>query len=57
VILEGMVSYTEIAFALTSTHLPTLLADHFEEHLDQLLAVVYFVPELVAARLPSRGLP
>jgi len=60
-----VLSYTEIAFELTSTHLPTLLADHFEQHLDQFLAVVYFVPELVAAllggmvaaRLPSRGLP
>ena len=52
------------AIEVASKHLPTPLADHFEEHLDHFLAVVYFVPELVAALvggvvatcLPSRVL-
>ena len=46
-----VMSYTEIAVNLAFTHLPTPLADHFDEHLDQLLAVAYFVPELVVVLL------
>ncbi len=43
--------YTNIATNLAFSHLPTPLADYLDEHLDQLLAVVYFAPELVAALL------
>lgn len=46
-----VMSYTDIAANLAFTHLPTPLADHLDEHWDLFLAVVYFVPELVAALL------
>jgi hypothetical protein len=46
-----VMSYTSIALNLAFNHLTTPLADHFDEHQDQLLTVVYFVPELVAALL------
>ena len=46
-----VMSYTAIIANLAFTHLPTPLADHLDEHWDLFLAVVYFVPELVATLL------
>jgi len=46
-----LMSYTDIAANLAFSRLPTPLADYLDEHQDQLLAVVYFAPELVAALL------
>lgn len=46
-----LMSYTGFADNLAFTHLPTPLADRLDEHWDYFLAVVYFVPELVAALL------
>jgi hypothetical protein len=44
-------SYTFEAASLAYTNLPTPLGDHLDEHPDQLLTVLYFAPELVAALL------
>ena len=44
-------SYTSFTANLALTHLPTPLADGLDERWDYFLAVVYFVPELVAALL------
>lgn len=44
-----LMSYVDFATNLAFSHLPTPLEDHFDQNQDQLLAVVYFVPELVAA--------
>jgi hypothetical protein len=44
-------SYTEIVASLAFTHLPTSLADRLDEHWDYFLAVVYFMPEVIAALL------
>jgi hypothetical protein len=41
----------DIADELAVTHLPTPLSDYLGEHWDLFLAVVYFVPVLVAALL------
>jgi hypothetical protein len=47
-----LMSYQDFATNLAFSHLlPTPLEDHLDQHQDQLLAVVYFVPELVAALL------
>jgi len=46
-----VMSYTDIAVNLGFSRLPTPLADHLDDHWDLFLAVVYFVPELVAALL------
>ena len=46
-----LMSYVDFATNLAFLHLPVPLADHVDEHQDQLLAVVYFIPELVAALL------
>jgi hypothetical protein len=43
--------YTDVAINLAFRDLPTPLAEYFDGHLDQLLAVVYFAPELVTAIL------
>jgi hypothetical protein len=50
---------TNLAFSHLFSHLPVPIEDHFDQHQDQLLAVVYFLPELVAALLGgmiARGL-
>lgn len=44
-----VMSYTQVAADLAFTLLPPPLADYLDEHWDLFLAVVYFVPELVAA--------
>jgi hypothetical protein len=44
-------SYTDIAARLAFTLSPPPLADRLDEHWELYLAVVYFVPELVAALL------
>jgi hypothetical protein len=46
-----VMSYTDVAANLALTHLPIRLADHLDERWDLFFAVVYFVPELVAALL------
>jgi hypothetical protein len=46
-----LMSYQDFATNLAFSHLPQSMADHLDEHQDQLLAVVYFAPELVAALL------
>ncbi len=46
-----LTSYVGFATNLAFSHLPMPLEDHFDQHQDQLLAVVYFMPELVAALL------
>jgi hypothetical protein len=46
-----VMAYTEIAATQAFLHLYTPLADHFDEHQDQLLAILYFIPELFAALL------
>jgi hypothetical protein len=46
-----VMSYTQLAADLAFRHLPPPLEDHLDEHWDLFLAVVYFVPELVAALL------
>jgi hypothetical protein len=44
-----LMTYTDISASLASSHLPTPLADHLDEHWDLFLAVVYFVPEITSA--------
>jgi hypothetical protein len=44
-------SYTQIAVNLTFAHLYDPLASHLDDHQDQLLAIIYFLPEFVAALL------
>jgi len=47
---NGWVSaYTSTAVNLAFSHLPTPLAGHLEEDQGQLLAIIYFVPLLLAA--------
>ena len=48
---RAVTSYTDLAADLAFRHLPTALEDRIDEHWHLFLAVVYFVPELVAALL------
>ena len=44
-----LIRYLDVAVNLAFSHLPTRLADHLDEHQDQLLVALYFLPELAAA--------
>ena len=46
-----LLSYQDTAINLVESYLPQSLANHLDEYGDQLLAVVYFIPELAVALL------
>jgi hypothetical protein len=46
-----LMSYTEMAANLAFANLCTPLSNHFDDHQDHLLAIIYFMPEFVAALL------